>query len=200
MALQWYVLRTKPKFEQMVARQLERMDLEVFFPCVATPQLERNSKAAPLFSGYLFVRFEMKIRSMEWLRALPGILGWVSFNGKVPSVPNDVIDELMRRVREINLDGGIWARFQPGDKVRVISGPLDSFGWVLEEPKSPQARVHVLLGFMERMVSAWVPHNSLKPAQEKLDANTSRLPGRRTRGRGRWIKGFSPPYAALETT
>ena len=45
-------------------------------------------------------------------------------------------------------------RFKPGDTVHVRSGGTDTFASVLDEPKSPTARVKVLLWFMGGLVPA----------------------------------------------
>ena len=42
----------------------------------------------------------------------------------------------------------MWRRYQPGEPVRVISGNIDKLGEVLEEGKSAQGRVRVLMEFM----------------------------------------------------
>ena len=66
---------------------------------------------------------------------------------------------------------------------------------VVEESKSPQGRVKVLLEFMGRLVSAQVGWQDLTPIQDEQYPKR-RVP-RRTRGGGRWIRDAGSP--ALST-
>ena len=192
MSRDWYVIRAKPQSERLAASALERNGFELFFPCVRTLDAKQHRFSVPLFPGYLFIRNREESPDWSSVRRLPGVLGWVQFNGVAPLVPDEVISDLARRVEAIDMDGGLWTRFQPGDKVRVISGNVETLAEVIEEPKSPQARVRVLLEFMGRRVSAQVPVHDLQLTQHNAsDKEQTRSP-RRTRGKGRWIRGFGP--------
>ncbi|MFQ6029732.1 MAG: transcription termination/antitermination protein NusG, partial [Dehalococcoidia bacterium] len=116
------------------------------------------------------------------------VYGWVAFGGIVPALPDDFVDQMMQRLEVINLKGGLWRRFHRGEKVRVVSGGLQNLAEVVEEAKSPHARVRVLMEFMGRAVSTHVPWENLQSIDEEPEER-HRVP-RRTRGRGRWITGF----------
>ncbi len=192
----WYVIRAKPQSEHLAASALERNGFELFLPCVRTPGTKQRQYRAPLFPGYLFIRNREESPDWSSIRRLPGVMGWVHFNGVVPLVPDDVIVDLGRRVESIEMNGGLWTRFQPGDKVRVVSGNVETLAEVIEEPQSPQARVRVLLEFMGRRVSAQVSAYDLQLTQhDSSDKDHTRGP-RRTRGKGRWIRGFGPNATA----
>ena len=130
------------------------------------------------------------------MRILPGIIGWLRLGGLVPSVPGELVTELIRRSEAINQSGGLWTRFQRGQMVRVVSDKIDALAEVLEEPRSPKDRVRVLLQFMGRMVSAQVHWGHLQALQETEYIGDTGRGGRRTRGAGRWIRGFGPRAAA----
>ena len=102
---------------------------------------------------------------------------------------DEVIDELRVRWESINEEGGIWRRYRQGEKVRVVYHNMETLAEVVEEAKSPQARVRVLMEFMGRLVSAHVPWENLQSIDEGEPAE-SYLGSRRTRGKGRWINGF----------
>ncbi len=188
----WYAIRTKSLCEYHAARNLERGGFEVFFPCVLSPRSRPGHIDEPLFPGYLFLRHNPE--SQGWLSPLrlPGVLGWVRFGDWVPSVPDEVIAELAERVKQINRKGGLWTRFKPGDRVQVVDGKIESVAEVLEEAKSPEDRVRVLLEFMGRSVFAKVPWRSLRPFRDELIPRGRSRPPRRTRGGGRWTRGFGP--------
>ena len=190
MARRWYIVRTKPRAEYLAAEELGRDGFETFFPRVKSPH-NRNSHAdTPLFPGYLFLRCELDGDGRSSFQQGHHVLGWVSFGGEVPSVPDEVVSALRERAAAIDRGGGFWRRYRPGEKVRINSNNIESLAEVIEEAKSPQVRVKVLLSFMGRLVSAQVPWENLQPTED-LSGEKLR-PARRTRGRGRWIQGFGP--------
>lgn len=192
MALKWYVARTGPLAEYAARDRLEAAGLEVFLPCARTRAPRPGHEDAPLFPGYLFIRYDLEERGNGPLHQVPQPLKLVSFGGVVPSLPDGVVVELYQRVRAINGRGGLRPRFKPGDRVRVALGPLDSLAEVVEG-ESPGARVRVLMEFLGRMVEARVPMGSVQQAGVGgYAAQQDGRPSRRTRGRGRWINGFGP--------
>jgi transcription antitermination factor NusG len=131
---------------------------------------------------------------------MEGLVGWVQFDGAVPTVPDEVISELESRLHRINNSGGYWTRFRPGDRVQVASGMLEGLAEVVEESKSPEARVRVMLNFMGRLVPARVPWSDLRPIRDDLAPVYEARPPRRTRGKGRWVRGFGPRGVADAST
>lgn len=188
MARNWYVLRTEPRAEHMASAELDRAGFEVFSPRVKNPSLHGGHVEVPLFPGYLFLRCDFAEDAPTFKQVAPHVSGWVNFDGVVPPLPEEFIDALRQRLANIDDKGGLWRRFRRGEKVRVVAGNVQEFAEVLEEPKSPQARVRVLMEFMGRLVPAQVSWENLRPAEEEnVSSNRS---ARRTRGKGRWIQGF----------
>jgi transcriptional antiterminator RfaH len=194
MVSNWYVARTQPRAESLAASELGRDGLEVFFPRIKAQGATTRGLDAPLFPGYLFVRFDPEAEGWPTLRPAHRMLGWVSFGGEVAWLPHQIVGELMERVKSINQEGGLWQRFQCGQKVRVVGNNFDSLAEVVEETRSPQGRAKVLLQFMGRLVQAQVPYVNLQPV-ETMPVETH-PPPRRTRGGGRWVRGFGPTAVA----
>ncbi|MBM3942646.1 MAG: hypothetical protein FJ316_06940 [SAR202 cluster bacterium] len=184
----WYVLHIQPRADQSAARQLEQDGFEVFFPKTFNVTAAQGTAAAPLFPGYLFLRCDRHAAGRIHFSAAHRVAGWVNFNGVAPAVPDQVIQQLKERVECLNQSGGLWRRFQPGQKVSLLAGKLEALAEVVEAAASPQQRVKVLLHFLGRMVQAQVPWQALHPV-EQAGLVPQRLP-RRTRGRGRWTKEF----------
>ncbi|MFQ6028960.1 MAG: transcription termination/antitermination protein NusG [Dehalococcoidia bacterium] len=191
----WFVIRTKPRAESAAADELQDAGFEVFFPRVKTTQPKVGSAYTPLFPGYLLLRCSMEGEQRPSLEFSPHTTSWVSFGGVVPSVPDRVVSEVAERVSRVNNDGGLWRRFKPGERVRIVSNSVESLAEVVDAPKSPQAKVKVLMHFMGRLVSAQVPWGDIRPVEGETSPIISRRPPRRTRGKGRWIRGFESPVA-----
>src|SRR5690242_6562371 len=93
----WYCARTKPKHEHIAAGSLRsRLGLEVFNPRL---RLERSTSRGvvriiePLFPCYIFGRCELE-DSLDQIRFVTGISSLVHFGQRIPSVADQVIEEL----------------------------------------------------------------------------------------------------------
>lgn len=188
----WHLARTRPRSEYMAATALERNGYELCLPRVKTPRPRPGHDDSPLFPGYLFIRENSNGNGLPAIHRMAGLIGWVEFDGVVATVPHEVIDEMVKRIDAINSDGGHWKRYKPGEQVRVGTGKIDALAEVLEEPRSPESRVKVLLRFMDRVVQARVPWQDLQPLNDGWAAQYFERPARKTRGKGRWIRGFGP--------
>jgi transcriptional antiterminator RfaH len=194
MGLEWFVLRLQPRSEYLAAGELARDGFQIFFPCVKAPTLRVGHADEPLFPGYLFLRYDPASDGWPSFRPAHRVTGWVSFEGFTPSIPDDVVEELVRRVDELNAANGLWRRYLPGEKVEVKSGNLQGLAEVVEGAKSPEGRARVLLQFMGRLVPMLVPWENLYPVQN-LHHPRPQAP-RRTRGRGRWLRDYRPQPVA----
>ena len=194
----WYLIRTKPLSEYLAAASLERSGYESYLPRVQTPKPRAGHTDTPLFPGYLFVRQDDNGSTRPAIQQLTGVAGWVQFDGEVSTVPDEVITQLDSRIRAIDRSGGFWNRYRPGERVRVLLGSMESSAEVLEAAKTPQSRVRVLMGFMGQLVQTHVPWQDLRPLHSEgtsMVGGQERAP-RRTRGKGRWIRGFGPRTVA----
>lgn len=191
----WYVLRTEPMAEYLAAAALDRDGFDVFLPCVKSIDSRKGHDDTPIFPGYLFLRVDTGHSEWPTFRMAHRISGWVNFGGVIPSVPGEVVSELRQRMDSINGSSSQWRRFHRGEKVRVLTKSMDSLAEVLVEAKSPQGWAKVLMEFMGQMVTAQVPWSNLQPAAEQPKQNHWRE--RRTRGKGRWIKGHSSQTVAV---
>jgi len=194
MAENWYVIRTKPRSEALAGAEMERSGYEVLLPLVEESNPLRGRTVAPLFPGYLFLRCSDGLTEFPSLSLRSHVLGWVNFGGAIPTVPDEIIDALKEQLDVIGQEGGLWKQYQAGEMVEVVSGNVQSMARVVETPKSPQAKVKVLMEFMGRLVSAQVPWETLQQSNPAEVLSPRR--GRRTRGGGRWLNRAGPKVLA----
>jgi len=195
MAVKWYVARTEPRSEHLAKDRLERDGYQVFLPRIRSTNINPRNEFVPLFPGYLFLKVDQGVSSIKPSHRL---MGWVSFDGETPWIPDSIMDELMLKVNEINGQGGLWRRFKAGDKVEVISGSIQGLGEVIKDGKSSTSRILVLLQFMGRLLQAQIPREYVWPVQEQR-VDRIKAP-RRTRGGGRRIWGNRPALNRAEFT
>lgn len=193
MGFKWYLARTQPRTERMSADELNRDGLDTYCPRILSADPSNTAFDTPLFPGYLFVKLDPDTGGWPTLRPSHKLLGWVRLGGETASMPDELMDELIDQVESANSLGGLWEKFHQGQKVRVVSNNMDTMAEILEEPKTAQSRVKVLLNFMGRLVNAQVPYGNLRTVDERALEEAPRP--RRTRGRGRWVRGFRPGLA-----
>ena len=191
----WYVARTNPRAEFMATNQLENDGFEYYLPLVSTPSQNPAKPDAPLFPGYLFLRYDAESPKSVSLRSVRGLIGLVNFDGVAPCIPDDVISRLRQTVADMNESGGLASRFLPGERVWVRWGASDSedLAKVVSDAKSPGGRVKVLVEFLGRLVSGEVSRSNIRSANtdEAVDQVVRDYSRRRTRGKGRYVHGVA---------
>ena len=148
-ALRWYVAQTLPKREFGAAKQLEFQGFETFLPvAMKTVRHARKFRTvkAPFFPRYLFVRLNL---SRDRWRSVNGTFGVSSLimEGERPKpVPHGVVEGL-EGFSEAEGLLSFAPLMQPGQKVRVLTGPLaNHIGKLIEADE--QGRVQILLQMM----------------------------------------------------
>ena len=185
----WYVVRTKPRAESLAARELIRDEVEIFSPQVTSDEIDTGGIPVPLFPGYIFMKLDPETYGWPSFRNGQHILGLLNFDGEAPWLPDEIVDELKQRCESLNEIGGIWRRYQPGEWVQVVNSTLQGLGQVVEDGKTSQAPVRVLLRLFERLVPVQVSRSNLQPMENMSQKNSA---PRRTRGGRRWVQGFGP--------
>lgn len=162
MASHWYVLRVKPHKERSVCQQLALRDLDVYLPLLkVNPVNPRAAKERPYFPGYIFVKADLAELGTNALRWVPGTHSLVSFGGVPAQVPYNLIQEIKKRLAQIEANGGLaLENLKKGDRVRITGGLFAGYEAIFDERLAGNQRVQVLLAFL-----------SNAPRPVKLDAS-----------------------------
>jgi transcriptional antiterminator RfaH len=166
----WYCARTKPKHEHIAAANVSNhLSLEVFNPRL---RVERTTSRGvvrvvePLFPCYVFVRCDGTER-LDQIRYTSGISSLVNFGGRIPVVPDQVIQELK----------GCFGSGEPvavgeaiavGSEVTVSLGPFMGARAVVVKMLPAKRRVQVLLEFLGRTTLAEVDRGWLSVENQSL--------------------------------
>ena len=155
------MVRSKPRREEFAQGQLIRRGVETFLPRIAERVRSRSEPVVgPLFPGYLFARVDLETQftSVTWT---PGVHSMVAF-GDVPApVESGVVDFLQRRCGGHGLIVAT-PRFDPGDHVRVVGGPLSGLHGIVQERVSGRDRVRVLMELLRRRTQVTLPLDLLE--------------------------------------
>ena len=156
----WYAVYCQPRMELWARANLWQRGLEVYLP----RYLKRRRHArrtdwapSPLFPGYLFVQADLEAGERRRVDSAPGVRHMVSLGDRPPPLADEIIAEIQSREGEDGLIRlGQPSSFKPGDRLRIMEGPLcDQVG--LFECASDEKRVYILLDLLGRKVRARLP-------------------------------------------
>lgn len=150
MTTYWYALRSKPRKEEIVWRQVKAREWEVFYPRLRTnPVNPRASKYKSYFPGYMFVHVDLEEVGLSEFRWMPHAMGLVTFDGIPSNVPDHLIYAIQRKVQEIAAAGGeVFDGLKPGDAVWIHDGPFAGYEAIFDTRIPGTERVRVLLELM----------------------------------------------------
>lgn len=150
MANEWYALHVKPHKEAVVARFLKTRGYEVYYPALKVePVNPRARREKPFFPGYIFIQLELSDANSRLLRWTEGTHGLVEFGGEPASVPENLVDELKKRL--VKLQAGkpaSAAALRKGDRVRIIDGAFEGYEGIFDVRLPDRDRAQVLLTYL----------------------------------------------------
>lgn len=150
MALNWYAVRSKPRKEEVVWRQIHSQGFEVYYPRIrVNPVNPRSKRTRPYFPGYLFVQADLDLVGVSFFQWMPHSIGLVCFGGEPSAVPENLIQTLKQRLDQINAAGGeVFAGLKPGDSILISDGPFKGYEAIFDAQLDGNERVRVLLEFL----------------------------------------------------
>lgn len=145
--MSWYVLRSRPHVEASAYRQVRARGFDAYYPCLrVTPVNPRARTLRPFFPGYLFVEADLGTVGLSAFQYMPHSVGLVCFGGEAAQVPTEVIQGIRRRLSELAKEGTAQTeRFNQGEQLTIVEGPLAGWEAVFDRRISGHERVRVLL-------------------------------------------------------
>lgn len=155
---EWFAVRVRPSFEQIVFEALTARGLEAFSPTYTSPNHGSNgtgadagcNSAIPLFSGYLFCRTTLE-RCIVILH-VPGVRDVVSFGRTPVAIPNAEIDAI-RRISQAKLKIEPHPFCAAGQVIRIERGPLAGIEGVFTQ-SCPSCKIVVSVSLLRKSISA----------------------------------------------
>ena len=165
----WYVLRSKPNKEMALWRELSARGVECYYPHLRVqPVNPRSRKIRAYFPGYLFLQAELEVVSASSFRWMPFSGGFVAFDGKPATVPDNLVQAIRRHVDAINAAGGLnGLSLKPGETVVIQGGMFDGYEAILDAHLKGTERVRVLLKLLQvRQMSLELPATQVRPKRK----------------------------------
>ena len=169
----WYILHTYSGYESMVKDSLERliennnlqdMIFDVKIPMEQTIE-EKNGKRKvverKLLPCYVFIKMIYSNQLWYWVTNTRGVTGFVGPQGR--PIPMKEAEIRKMRLEDYVID----ADFKVGDKVSVVSGPLEGFEGIVTELNDAAQKAKVNIQMFGRNTDVEVEYIQVK----KIDVN-----------------------------
>ena len=153
----WYVIHTYSGYENAVktsiekfvtGRNMEDKILRIEIPLETVTEVTESGSTKEVerkvFPGYVLIKMVMTDDTWHLVRNVRGVTGFVgSANKPIPLTEAEVLAMGMEKHE-------IVVRYQVGDHVRIVDGPLSSFTGVVEEIEPEKNRVSVMVSMFGR--------------------------------------------------
>jgi transcriptional antiterminator RfaH len=158
----WYVVRTRPLKEQHAASVLQLRGIEVFLPKLRKRKVRAGRRDwEPLFPCYLFVCLEIPSQDFLVARSAPDVVYFLGGGDSPIPLPDRFVPALQARL-ERTKGGESPPRFQAGERLVIIEGPLQYMEAIFDRTLSPAGRSRVLVQMLSRTVCVDLPEDYLK--------------------------------------
>lgn len=151
---QWYVVHTRTGEENSVVLRLQdrirtyKMDDlfgEMVVPTEEVVEMRSGQKRKTerkFFPGYVWVKMVMNADTWHCVKDVQGVIGFIGGKNPAP-IPASQADSILRKVQEAVDKPRPKVLFEPGEVVRVISGPFADFKGVVEDVNYEKNRLRV---------------------------------------------------------
>lgn len=159
----WYALYVKPRYEMRIEQVLCAKGYDVFVPRqrqVGSVVRDRVSREKPLFSRYVFCRFNQMLRFP--LTTTEGVLRVVGTGHTPAPIPDEEISAISA-VEHSGVPYYAYQHIQRGSRVRVIVGALTGItGIVLSY--SRKSRLYIVVEAVNHSISVEIEESWIQAA------------------------------------
>jgi len=138
----WYLVKTKPRMEEMAEINLSNQSIEHFLPRFTCGKREGRV----IFPGYIFIKPKMG-DAYQSIRSTKGISDFVRFEMSFANASDETVDEIKEVVDAMNKRMNQTNLHQKGEEVLVKTGPFKDFNAIFEKYDADQSAI-VLINFL----------------------------------------------------
>jgi len=173
MATGWYVLHTYSGYENKIEKTIRMMtengelDKNVIHD-VKVPSEEvvevkdgkKRTQTRKFLPGYILIEMDLPEAEMGWkapcakIKKIQGVTGFVGTpsDRKPQPLSGDEARAILQKSGEIKGERTVRTRqtFSPGEQVKIIDGPFESFTGTIEEVNQEKNKLKVMVGIFGR--------------------------------------------------
>lgn len=164
MAKRWYVVHAYSGYEKNVMRALqERVKLhekeedfgEILVPTEEVVEMRAGQKRKSerkFFPGYVLVQMELNDSTWHLVKNTPRVMGFIGGTADKPApITDKEAEAILQRMATTGDKPKPRTLFEPGETVRVVSGPFADFNGTVEEVNYEKSRVQVAVSIFGRL-------------------------------------------------
>ena len=173
MATGWYVLHTysgyENKIEKTIRMYVEKGELEkdvvrdVKIPSEEVVEVrdgKKRTQTKKFLPGYILVEMDLPNEEQLWklvcskIKKIQGVTGFVGTpaNRKPSPLSGDEARSILQKAGEMKGERPVRSRqaFSPGEQVKIIDGPFESFTGTIEDVNQEKNKLRVMVGIFGR--------------------------------------------------
>ena len=173
MATGWYVLHTYSGYENKIEKTIRMMTdngeldksivRDVKVPCEEVVEVKdgkKRTQTRKFLPGYILVEMDLPDADMGWkapctkIKKIQGVTGFVGTpaDRKPQPLSGDEARAILQKSGEIKGEMTVRTRqsFTPGEQVKIVDGPFESFTGTIEEVNQEKNKLKVMVGIFGR--------------------------------------------------
>lgn len=158
----WYVVHTQTGLEDRVKTTLENriacegaqeLVTKVIIPTEQVSEVRSGKKRISqrkFFPGYVLVEMELNEQTYLLIKGTPGVTGFIGLGKKPMPLPQNEVDEILKRTQETQTKPSPKIIFEKGEQVRVTEGPFVNFSGTIDEIHPERGKLKVSVSIFGR--------------------------------------------------
>ncbi len=159
----WYIVQVFSSFENKAVKLLKNhiklYNLFHDFGDILIPTEEvveikggiRRKSDRKFFPGYFLINMVMNEKNWYLVRSIPKIMGFLGDKSKNPyPIHNEEVEIIKNKLQQIDGKPKPKILFEPGELIRVNSGPFSDFNGIVEEVDYDKSRLKVSVSIFGR--------------------------------------------------
>jgi transcription termination/antitermination protein NusG len=159
---QWYVVHTQTGSEDKVRSVLENRIAaqglaesvsKIVIPTEQVSEVRSGKKRISqrkFFPGYVLVEMDLNESTYLFIKATPGVTGFIGLGKKPMPLPQAEVDSILKRTAETAAKPSPKVIFEKGEQVRVIEGPFVNFNGTIDEVYPEKGKLKVSISIFGR--------------------------------------------------
>lgn len=158
----YYVVHTQTGLEEKAKTALEGRvaslglgDLinKVIIPTEQISEIRSGKKKISqrkFFPGYLIIEMELTEQTYLLIKTTPGITGFIGLGKKPMPLPQEEVDNILKRAEETRVKPSPKTLFEKGEQVRITEGPFMNFNGTIDEIHPEKGKLKVSVSIFGR--------------------------------------------------
>ena len=151
----WYLIRTKPRQEQIAIDNLCNQNYHTYCPKGLV-----NKKNVVLFPGYLFIQLDINLQNWSPIKSTKGVSNFVRFGMTYAQIPERIIEFIKASEKSTSEKINNFSKLTPGDNVLITEGVFKNYNAIFESLKSDE-RVILLMNILGQQQTINIERKSL---------------------------------------